>query len=490
VRGKVIFIAILAMLVALVYLVGSRTRDAHVVPMPRPEGVADAGGPQEVGAEPEPGTVSASGSTPGTPGTPSSAPGHEVPDASALIERAVRVVAPAWELAAALYVANGGITTSDASAVHAARIKVEVTVSPDPRDVENRLARGGAEADGADVAVLALPAFVAAYERLRALEPQIVHVVGWSHGREALLGTKDGLLTKAPGAGDVTVAAEDPAATVLALFALDEAGMPPSRVRVAPDPKAPALAALVRPWPADRPADAPRKVLLTTADASRFVPFVAIAARGFMDGHPEATAALVRAWVDGASALRKDVPGAARRIAGEPGALEPAAMLERLAWVSDPGPGDEAFALGLTGSDAVTIPSLFARDWRLLRDVGALTSPAPSGSIIAAAPFSRAFAVTPPRPALPAAAADAGARVLLTRRVAKGDAEAVASEMALLAGIFESSAVRVTARPPSLAKDAADLASDRRGIRSDRLIVVASPLAEPGVAVLEVLAAP
>jgi hypothetical protein len=486
VRGKVIFIVILAMLVALVYLVGSRTRDAHVVPKQRPVTATDAGGRQEpAGPGMESGAPSASGSA---PGAASAAPSD--PDASTLFERAVRVVAPAWELAAALYVANGGSTTSPAGPARAARIQVDITVSSEPRDVENRLARGGGEADGADVAVLTLPAFVSAYERLRALEPQIVHVVGWSHGREVLLGTKDGVLTKAPAAGDLTLASEDPAATVLALFALDEAGTPPSRVRVAPDPKAPALAALVRPMPADRPADAPRKVLLTTADASRFVPFVAVAARGFVEGHPEAMAALLRTWVDGASALRKDVPGAARHIAGEPGALEPAAMLERLAWVSDPGPGDEAFALGLAGNDAVTVPSLFAREWRLLRDAGTLTSPAPSATVVAAAPFSRAFPAPPARPALPASAADAGARVLLARRMTKGDAEAVAAEMASLAGIFESSAVRVTTRPPSLAKDAADLASDRRGIRSDRLAVVASPLAEPGVALLEVLAAP
>jgi ABC-type nitrate/sulfonate/bicarbonate transport system substrate-binding protein len=490
VRGKIIFVVILAMLVVLLYLVGSRTRDAHVMPKVRPEPVAEGGLP-EATAGPGPGSTTPNDAVPGAHASTSAAPATPSADASAPLDRAMRVVAPSWELAAALYVGNGGATTADASAASVAHLHVEVTVSPDPRDVENRIARGGGESDGADVAVLPLPAFVAAYERLRALEPQIVHVVGWSHGREVLLGTKDGALTKpAPVAGDVTVASDDPATTALALFALDEAGTPPSRVRVAPDPKGATLAALVRPLPADRPADAPRRVLVTTADASRFVPFVAVAGRGFIDAHSDAMSALLRTWVDGASALRKDVPGAARRIATEPGALEPAAMLERLAWVSDPGPGDEAFALGVLGTDAVTVPVLFVRVWRLLRDAGALTSPAP-GSVVATAPFSHAFAAIPARPALPPAGPDdAPARVLLARRIAKGDAEAVAAEMATLAGIFERSSVRITTRPASLAKDAADLASDHRGIRSGRLVVSPSPLVESGVALLEVLAAP
>jgi hypothetical protein len=491
VRGKIIFLVILAMLVALVYFVGSRTRDPHVMPKARTDEAAEGGllDAASAASSSEGGAAQAGGS--GSAVAPV-APLASGADASTpLLDRPLRVVAPSWDLAAALHVANGGRTTADGSAVKAARLEVTIDVAGGPRDVENRLARGGGDAEGADVAVLPLPAFVAAYERIRALEPQVVHVVGWSHGREVLLGAKDGMLAKPAPAGDVAVASDDPAATALALFALDEAGTAPARVRVAPDPRGATLAALVRPLPSDRPPDAPAKVLFTTADASRFVPFVAVAARGFVDGHTDAVAALLRAWIDGATALRKDVPAAARRIAGEPGALEPAAMLERLAWISDPGPGDEAFALGSQGSDAVTVQWLFARDWRLLREAGSLTSPAPSGAVVATGPFGRAFAAPPARPSPPAVETpDPAARVLLSRRFVKGDAEAVATEIAALASIFERSPVRVTARPASLARDAADFASDHRGIKSERLVVSPSPPADASVALIEVLAAP
>jgi hypothetical protein len=479
VKGKIVFLVILAMLVALVWLVGTRTRDPHVVPPPRHEEVPEAAVTAVASAAESASGASPAASVTGDAGAP-------------LLDRPLRVVAPSWELAAALYVANGGRTTADGSATRAARLDVAIDVATSARDLENRLARGGADAEGADVAVLPLPAFVAAYERIRALEPQIVHVVAWSRGREVLLGAKDGMLGK-PGAiaGDVAVAADDPSATALALFALDEGGTPPARVRVAPDPRGASLAAMARPLPADRAPDAPSKVLLTTADASRLVPFVAVAARGLVESRASVLAALLRAWVDGAAALRKDVPGAARRIAGEPGALEPAAMLERMAWMGDPGPGDEAFALGATGTDAVTVPWLFGRDWRLLREAGMLTSPAPSGAVVAAQPFLRAFPSPPERPAPPAVAPpDASARALLARRFARGDAEAVATEIAWLAGVFERSPLRVTARPASLAKDAADFASDHRGVKNDRIVVTTTALADSGVAVVEVLAAP
>lgn len=487
-RGKIIFLVILAMLVALVYFIGSRTRDPHVMPKARvdepPATGAGEAGTAASAASAEGGSAAAGSGSAGAPGAGAG------PDAGPLMDRPLRVVAPAWELAAALHVANGGRATADGSAVRAARLEVSIDVAGGPRDVENRLARGGADAEGADVAVLPLPAFVAAYERIRALEPQVVHVVGWSHGREVLLGAKDGMLAGKPAAGDVVVAADDPAATALALFALDEAGTPPARVRVAPDPRGATLAALARPLPGDRPPDAPAKVLFTTADASRFAPFVAVAARGFVEGHVEATAALLRAWVEGASALRKDVPAAARRIAAEPGALEPAAMLERLAWIHDPGPADEAYALAAAGNDAVTVPWLFARDWRLLREAGTLTSPAPSTSVVATAPFARAFPTAPSRPAPPSTAVDPAARVLLSRRFTKPDAEAIATEAAALASIFERSPLRITARPASLARDAADFAADHRGIKPDRLVVAPTALTDTGAAVIEVLAAP
>jgi hypothetical protein len=490
VRAKLLFLLILAMLVGLVYLVGTRTRDAHVMPKPRPEEVREASAP----------VASAPGASASADAAPAPEDAAPAGDAKApVLDRPLRLVASTWEQAAAALVANGGKSPADGSAMREEGLDLRVDVASNDQDIDNRLARGGGDPDGADVAVLPLPAFVASYERIRALEPQVVHVVGWSRGREVLLGAREGMLAKGgPPTGDVTVVSVDPSATLLALFALDEAGTPPARVHLVADSKTATLAALARPLAADRPADAPSRVLLTTAEATRLVPLVAVAARGFVEGHGAAVTALLRGWDRGAIELRKDVPAAARRIASEPGAPEPATMLERLGWMSDPGRADEGLALGLFGSDGitmgdapVTVGLLFARDWQLLRDAGVLTSPTPQPPPVDPSPFAHAFPTltTPPAPAAVAPPGD-GARVLLARRFAKGDAAAVATSIASLAGVFDRSTLRVTSKPPSLAKDAADAAMAHRHLPAERVVVVPTPLADPGVALVEVLAAP
>jgi len=491
VRAKLVFLVILAMLVGLVYLIGTRTRDAHVMPKPRPEEVREAAAP------PVATVPSASASTDASPAPVDAAVSGDA--RAPLLDRPVRLVASTWEQAAAALVANGGKATADGSAMREEGLELRVDVASTDQDIDNRLARGGGDPDGADVAVMPLPTFVASYERIRALEPQIVHIVGWSRGREVLLGARDGMLAK-PGAaaGDVTVVSVDPSATLLALFTLDEAGTSPTRVHLVADSKTATLAALARPLSPDRPADAPSRVLLTTAEATRLVPLVAVAARGFVEGHAAPVTALLRAWDRGAVELRKDVPAAARRIAAEPGAPEPATMLERLGWMSDPGRADEGFALGLLGSDGLTLGDapltvgvLFARDWQLLRDAGVLTSPTPQPPPVDTSPFAHAFpTVTTAPPALPVTPPGDGARVLLARRFAKGDATVVAASIASLTGVFERSTVRVTSKPPSLAKDAADAAMAHRRLPAERIVVVPTALGDTGVALVEVLAAP
>ncbi|HEY8040617.1 MAG TPA: hypothetical protein VIF15_12515 [Polyangiaceae bacterium] len=481
-RAKIVFLVILGMLVALVYLIGTRVRDPHVMPDARAEEA-----PEAAVADAALGPDAPAVAVPPSPAADAAGVDGRAP----LLDRPLRLVAASWELAATALVANGGRATADGSAVRAAGLELQIEVVPAPRDVEGRLARGGIDPEGADVAVVSLPALVASYERLRALEPEVVHVVGWSRGREVLLAAREGMLAK-PAAAEVDVASDDLAAGTLALFALDASGTPPARVHVAADVKVASFAALARPLPADRPADAPARMALTTADASRLVPFVAVAARGFVEGHADAVAALLRAWAGGSEALRKDVPAAARRIAAEPGAPDPAAMLERLSWIGDPGRADEARALGVAGHDAVTVATLFALDWRLLREAGTLSSPAPDAAPIASGPFSAALASSPeaPPPPAPAAPAGAGARVLLVHRLDKGDADALAADVAWLAGVFERSTLRVSARPASLAKDAAGAAHDKLGIAAERVTATATAPAGPGVATVEVLAAP
>lgn len=471
-RARIIFGLLAVMLVALLYLVGTRTRDPHTVPPARVEAPPDAG---ELEAQAPSASSSAPASLDGATGAPAGDAG------AAKMDRALRVVAASWDVVAPLVVA--------------ASPDVQVDVVPGERDIEGRLVRGGADAEGADVAVIPLPSLVAAYDRLRALEPQAVLVAGWSRGREVLMGGHDATLGKPPRvAQDVSVESTDDAASALALFALDESGTSAARVHVVSDPKGAAFSALARPLPTERAADAPSKVLLTTADASRFVPYVAVAPRGFADAHVDVLATFARTWLDGAAAMRKDVTAAARRIAAQPGAPDPAALLERLGWIGDADGADEVRALGLAGHDAVTIATLFNRAWKLLRDSGALVSPAPLSAPIATAPLAKLLATDPklgegaPAPAVAPAAPDA--RALLTHRFDKADVDAVVAEVAWLAGVFERSTLRISARPPSLAKDAAAAAHDRQGVASERLVAGPAAPADGAAAWVEVLAAP
>ena len=103
--------------------------------------------------------------------------------------------------------------------------------------VEGALARGGADKEGADIAVVPFSDLVASYERLRALSPEVFFVVGWSRGREALVSTKEALPSSAdkPEAksGDKPavsmVGAPGDAATFLGLFALGAERLRPRR---------------------------------------------------------------------------------------------------------------------------------------------------------------------------------------------------------------------------------------------------------------------
>jgi hypothetical protein len=170
------------------------------------------------------------------------------------------------------------------------------------------------------------------------------------------------------------------------------------------------------------------------------------------------------------------------------------ALLERLGWVGDADGADEVRALGLAGHDAVTVATLFVREWKLLRDTGALTSPAPSSAPIATAAVARLLAANPKlgeaSSAPPVTPAAADAKVLLAHRLDKADVDSVVAEAAWLAGIFERSTVRIATRPASTAKDAAAVAHDRYGVAPERFIAAAAPPVDGSPALVEVLSAP
>lgn len=402
-------------------------------------------------------------------------------------EKPIRVAALGWELVAA------GVDMKSP----AVELAPETTLDA----VEARLARGGNDSQGADIALVPLPAFVASYERLRALEPKVFLVVGFSRGREEVHTNAGALLKAPPGADEVKLVALGPAtsadanmkqagsesATVLGLFALDLLGVAPARIRMIP---AGSEAAKTAPFSAIvRGASDERKLALSSSDASRLIPIVAIAPKGVIESRGKALDDWSKAWVEGLARAGKDAPGAARRLAtkdnvtfaaGVGGAPEALHLVERLGQIEAAKP-------------TVPIDTLMQRTWQLARAGGLTTSAAPDPLPI------DPRAATPPKQTPTAGDADAGAfgpvptgatPLVLYRADTASDANAVAAQIGFLSGIFERAVFRISAKGgDKAAKNIASIARDKYEVSSSRLATVA---AEPqgAFAAVEILSPP
>ncbi len=497
-RQRIVFVLLLGLLAASGVLVLSRDKTAHKAPdAPPPPALPSGEAAPKTGA-----SASAAGS--GSASASSTAP---IADAGPvkLFDRPLRVAALGWDLAAPAILANAGLDAGAKSELTAAGLDAKIFIADSMTSVEGALARGGADKDGADVAVVPLSHFVASYERLRALSPEVFFVVGWSRGREALVSTREGLPAPTDKGVDLKaglpmVGAAGEPATFLGLFALDANGIPPSAVKLVTQgskPDDPALAAVDR--DAAPPQEARHSILLTTADATRLVPFVAVAPHGLLDKNPKAMAAFARAWLEGARKLEADAPGAARQIASASGAPEPIALLKRLGEISSASLYDNARSVGLSGRGALTLEALFQKSWQLWRGVGALATPAPDAApinttVVAALAQSSPALLAPPKPPVVATAKD-DARALLTFKEPEGklDEPGFLSTSALLAEAFERSPLRIAvARGGALdgaatKKTAADIEA-RFDVATGRL-AVAKKVPPKASASLEVLAA-
>jgi hypothetical protein len=403
------------------------------------------------------------------------------------LARPLRTVALGWELLAPGVVAGEG-------AYRAAGLEAGFGHAASMEDVESALARGG-DAGGADLAIVPLSSYVASYERLRALSPEVVFVVGWSRGREALFAADAQALARPPATGEVKLAAASPTApeTFLALFLLELAGVPASRVSVV-DQRAPLTA--VRRAAQPRP---PGKLLVTSADTPRLLPIVAVAPRGFIASHGAELEAWARVWLAGVGKLAGDVPAGGRLVAGMPGAPPVLGIIEALGQLEFAGLRENAAAAGLSGRGALTTGELFRAAWRIWRDAGVLTTPAPeaaplyTGAVAALVRADPAAAAEVP-PARPAAEEAGRPAVLLVARAPLGkdgaiDPEAFVARVGLVAGVFDRLALRVGVRDDAkAAKLLTDLARDRFGLRPAQLSVARRPPANlPGA--IEVLSA-
>jgi hypothetical protein len=486
-KGYATFFLIAVMTLGLVFLLVTRARKDHPAPGIDPAFLEVAAGPDAGdGGIGDGGALADAALEAAAPPKPA--------------ERPLRIAALGWELVAAgvaLTAADGGATGP------AIELAPETTLEA----IEARLARGGNDPVGADVAILPLPAFVVAYDRLRALDPRAFAVVGFSHGREEVHAAGGALLKPPPAADEVKLVALGPAtasdataraagtesATVLGLFALDLLGVSPSRVRMiapgAADAKAAPFSAIAR-GAADE-----RKLAFSSADASRFVPIVAIAPKKQLDESEPKLRELAKAWLDGVERSRKDASNIARRLAnkealplgaGVGGAPEAISLLERLGQVEPVSLAQQRVLIGANATGPVTLETLAQRTWVLARAGGLTTSATPSPLPVDDRIASAIAPVPPPKhtPEGDAGAADAGAfpplptgttPLLVYRAVdAQADAASVAAQIGFLAGVFEHAAFRVTAKGGDKAARAiATQARDRFDLAPSRLTTAA-----------------
>jgi hypothetical protein len=396
----------------------------------------------------------------------------------------VRVVSLGWETLAPGILANDGRTPGPASHFQEVGLTVTFDAVADVAEIQRRLGRGGHDENGADVALLPYPEFVASYERLRALSPQVFFVVGWSRGRDVLLAERPDALRQ-PGKGDVVLEGHPgQAATLLGLFALDQAGVAMDRVTIresdADAKRPPTFTAVERSSNGNAPTIDARKLVLSTAEATHLVPIVAIAPAGHLERRHAAMVAWSQGWLHGVDMVHADPTSAARRIAEDPGAPEVVDLIDALGWLSFASVSDNARMSGLAGRGALNLDVLFHRTWDLWRATGVLTTPAPERTPLWTEILAEVAVLDRGRhEAAPDRSGgihrDAGQPLLVRPHTTKVDDASVElqlqAEAAYLAAIFSRSEVRLAvARNPRAATRVVDRTRDRHGLPEGRLV--------------------
>lgn len=476
-RRYLTFIVIALMTIGLIFTLVSRARSPYEAPAelaPPSEGPIDGGDAGDPTSEAGP--VDAA----------------SVPVVSSLpAPRPLRVTALGWELVAPAtkLVDRGGKAT----------VAVEVTPEVNGDGVFARLARGGDDKAGADVAIVPLADLVVSHDRVRALEPRAFAVVGFSHGGEEFRAAPQAL-AKLPGqTEDVALVGFGPgmsadaaattssstSATMLGLFALDLLGVPPSRVRLvspgAPEAKAANFAAL------GRGAGDPRRLAFSTADASRFAPLVMVASKALIDKDAARLRDFAHAWLDAAARSQADGSDVARKVsakegitlgAGAPNPPEALALLERLGQVEALPLAEQGRFVGPSARSSLTLATLMQRMWLLARGAGFTGSGAPD-----ALPIDGRVLEGDPSPAPKldddpdggvGTSVSPRATSLIVYRVVDPTANPadVAREIGFLGAIFERAVLRIAAKGgEKAARGIAATAQSTYGVSAARLSV-------------------
>jgi hypothetical protein len=472
-RRVIVLVSLLSMLGVVGAMAATRERP-ELLAAPSEADDAEGAVPAESAVAAAEGSTPATGATP-TAGATTTAEAEPV--AVPVEPESLRVVALGWEVLAPGVQANGGLEPGATSSFRDAGLQVTFAAVDYVAEIEARLSRGGEDERGADVALMPLPAFVASYERLRALSPQVFFVVAWSRGRDAVVG--DAELLRAPPSGEVRLGGVPGSSEMLlGLFVLDQAGVSPGRVKLVEagaEAQRRTLQAVQR--RRSRELDA-RQLVLSTADATHLVPVVAVAPAGVVQRRRGALVKWSRTWMEGARTLDSDPVATARLLATQKGAPEVVDLIDALGWLELTDLHGVATAAGLSGRGAVNLDALFHRTWTLWREVGLLTTPPPAHVPLTATVIADlARDVGPPQAAKPRREAPGEAPVLLTRTVAGRRLDAAAetalvAEVGFLAGVFSRSVVEVwIPRSPEAAARVAKHVAERFGLPPDRIAV-------------------
>jgi hypothetical protein len=329
----------------------------------------------------------------------------------------------------------------------------------------------------------------------------IFFVVGWSEGREVIISKEHKSFADLPPQGELTLGGVvGEAASFVALFALDLAGVDLARVRVVDKAKVTLAATESRPSQ-DGSQQRTENVLLDTTMASRLVPLVAIVQASLIDQHLAALSAFTRIWLSGHELVAADATAAARKIADTKGAPEPLAILARLGEVKPASLASNAQAAGLSGRGAVTLESLFQRTWQIWRDAKVLEAPpeqAPlTGAVIAELVRAEPGLAVPDAPPKGSGgdSADKAEPLIVHTLAGELDEDKVVSAIGFVAGVFRRSPVRVTVHRGAGADQKStelmiDRAVERFGLERSRLLEGKARPKGRAAATLEVLPIP
>ena len=404
-----------------------------------------------------------------------------------LLDRPLRITTLGLALAAPGTMVHDAVEAARDGGAPRASLEMEVTTVSTAQKLEARLVHGGADADGADVAILSLPDLVASAERLRALEPQAFMVVGFSQSTERFHPL--GASPKIPPQGTDVKVHVPPGERLAsrewtALFALDAAQVPLARVKL--------LAVDERPKDAQYVATTfleknEGEHVLSTVEAPGLVPYVAVATKGLLSSKEAVLRAFAEGWILGMQRSYVDAAGAAKRVIGKEGVVFSAAsegtgdltaIVDQLGRISKVGLADEARYFGVPAKEGRRGPlaALASQMVEIFGEAG-LTATPPTWELVDPKIVAHIAKDTPPSVERLECARARKGPILVRRENDKAfDEAALQRKIESAALVFEGCALRVSLRAGEKGTTTfVESTRDKLGLSAAKLVVGKTP---------------